>query len=257
MKSSTPELLKFQKLMRRLKESRRGTIGLLEGMWLAVGKNCPRGDIGKFTNEEIAIMCDWEGDADELVFALIECGWLDHCDTHRLVVHDWHDHCPTYIKGGLAKKGEVIPIATSSEVQAKVLPKLAPEPQVASIIANTSEVVSTYPILTKPIQTKPIDFCSSELSQASEPVDTTLVFDLVGKNAGPWNPPLSLIAQFESWYPSLHVDAELRKAAAWHATNPTKRKTRAGITKFLNAWLTKANDGGGLKKSTANDDVPF
>lgn len=113
------------------------------------------------------------------------------------------------------------------------------------------------PILSPNPIPNPIPKYSSELSQASEPVDTTLVFDLVGKDSGPWSPPLSLIAQFESWYPSLHVDAELRKAAAWHATNPVKRKTRTGITKFLNGWLSKANDGGGLKKPTANDDVPF
>lgn len=85
---------------------------------------------------------------------------------------------------------------------------------------------------------------SSELSQASEPVDSTLVFELVGKDSGPWSPPLTLIDQFRSWYPSMNVDAELRRAAAWHATNPTKRKTKNGITKFLNAWLAKASDRG-------------
>ena len=73
MKASTPELMKFQKLQRRLKESRRGIIGLLEGLWIAVAKNCPRGNIGRFSNEEIAIMVDWENDADELVAALVDC----------------------------------------------------------------------------------------------------------------------------------------------------------------------------------------
>ena len=87
---------------------------------------------------------------------------------------------------------------------------------------------------------------SSELLQASEPVDSTLVFELVGKDSGPWSPTLSLIDQFEKWYPSMDVDSELRKAAAWHATNPTKRKTKSGIAKFLNAWLAKANDRGGI-----------
>ena len=248
MKSSTPELLKFQKLMRRLKESRRGTIGLLEGMWLAVGKNCPRGDIGRFSNEEIAIMVDWDGDPDELVSALVECRWLDVCDTYRLVVHDWTDHCPTYIKGGLVKKGEDIAIATSYEVQAKVPPKVQakvpPGPTSGTTLGNSYEVPSTKPSLVKSSQAKPNLSDSSELLQASKPVDSTLVFELVGKDSGPWSPPLSLIAQFESWYPSMDVDSELRKAAAWHATNPTKRKTKNGIAKFLNAWLAKANDRG-------------
>lgn len=146
MKASTPELMKFQRLMRRLKESKRGTIGLLEGMWLAVGKNCPRGDIGKFSNEEIAIMVDWEGDPDELIDALVECGWLDVCKVERLVVHDWNDHCPTYIKGGLTSRGQEIAIAIPYS------PKLETEP-----IPKCSETVSTYPSQSLPIQTKPND----------------------------------------------------------------------------------------------------
>jgi len=103
MKAGTTELLKFTKLQRRLKDSKRGTIGLLEGLWLAVAKNCPLGDIGKFTNEEIAIMVDWDGDPEELVSALVDCKWIDHSDEYRLIVHDWSDHCPTYVKGNIAK----------------------------------------------------------------------------------------------------------------------------------------------------------
>lgn len=85
---------------------------------------------------------------------------------------------------------------------------------------------------------------SSEPLQASEPVDPTLVFELVGKDSGPWSPPLSLIEQLEAWYPSLDVRAELRKAAAWHQTNKANRKTLVGVEKFLNLWLSRATDSG-------------
>jgi len=247
MKSSTPELMKFQKLMRRLKESRRGTIGLLEGMWLAVAKNCPRGDIGRFCNEEIAIMCDWEGDPDELVNAMVECKWLDVCDTHRLVVHDWIDHCPTYIRGGLVRKGEVIAIAISYEAQAK----LPPEPPSGTTVACTSEVPSTKPSLVKPDQAKSSLVYSSEPCQASEPVEASIVFELVGRTPGPWNPPISVLNQLQEYYPAVDVVDEVRRAAAWHHCNPNQRKTKNGILKFLNAWLTKSNDRGPpAKRST-------
>ena len=89
MKANTPELMKFKKLQRKLGESRRGTIGLLEGLWIETARNSPAGDVGRFTNEEIAIMVDWDGDPDLLVDALVECRWLDRCSEHRLVVHDW------------------------------------------------------------------------------------------------------------------------------------------------------------------------
>jgi len=229
MKASTPELMKFQKLQRRLKESRRGIIGLLEGLWIAVAKNCPRGNIGRFSNEEIAIMVDWENDADELVAALVDCGWLDHCEAERLVVHDWQDHCPTYVKGGLSTKGQDIAIAVTSSHRLK--------PQA---IAIGSEPVSTYSSLACSSQAKPIQDSSSEPSQASESVDSSIAFECIGKDAGWWNPPLKLIADLKSWYPSHDITAELRKAAGWHATNPAKRKTKKGMPAFLNGWMQKA-----------------
>lgn len=103
MKANTTELIKFRKLQRRLGESIRGVVGLLELLWQTTAKNCPQGDIGKFSNEDIAVMVDWEGDHDDLIAALVACGWLDESEEHRLIVHDWADHCPTYVRGNLAK----------------------------------------------------------------------------------------------------------------------------------------------------------
>ena len=95
---------------------------------------------------------------------------------------------------------------------------------------------------------------SSELSQAAEPVDTSLVFECVGKNGGIWNPSLKMIDQFRDWYPTIDVDAELRKAAAWHASNPKQRKTKSGMQAFLNGWLTRATNKGPPSKSQSPSD---
>lgn len=46
-------------------------------------------------------------------------------------------------------------------------------------------------------------------------------------------------------YPAVDVPAELRKMAGWLIGNPTHRKTRAGIMRFITAWLSKAQDKGG------------
>jgi len=103
MKANTTDLLKFKKLQKRLGESVRGIVGLLEMLWIATAKNCPCGDIGKFTNDEIALLVDWDGCPDVLVEALVECKWVDLCGENRLVIHDWADHCPNYVKGNLSK----------------------------------------------------------------------------------------------------------------------------------------------------------
>lgn len=160
MKANTPELMKFKKLQRKLGESRRGTIGLLEGLWIEVARNSPAGDVGRFTNEEIAIMVDWDGDPDLLVDSLVECRWLDRCSENRLVVHDWKDHCPTYVKGGLAKQRKDIAIATTPEV----------EPIGISPVesAATPEVLSTKLSQAKPSQAKLSQAIPSQESQAPD-----------------------------------------------------------------------------------------
>jgi len=113
MKHQTPDLMKFKRLQKRLGETKRGTVGLLELLWIETQKNCPAGDVGKYLNEEIGIMLDWHGDADELVAVLVECGWLDESDEHRLLVHDWPDHVPNYLKASFARYGKQFAAATS------------------------------------------------------------------------------------------------------------------------------------------------
>ncbi len=159
MKTGTPELLKFIKLQRRLQESRRGIIGLLEGLWLATARNCPTGDIGRFTNEEIAILVDWEGDPDALINALVDCKWIDRDDTHRLVVHDWAEHCPRYVRSLVARGKDKIEMPTLDNVH-----NTGP-PIVANAVANTvpnalantvpSVEANTKPSLAKPSLAKP------------------------------------------------------------------------------------------------------
>ena len=86
---------------------------------------------------------------------------------------------------------------------------------------------------------------SSELRKASEPYDANIVFDVIGQEAGPYSPSIKLVEDFKKFYPNIDIVKHLLAAAAWHATNPKRRKTRDGIKKFLNTWLSKeANRGG-------------
>jgi len=79
------------------------TIGILESLWHMASTSAPQGDIGKFSNEAIAEYIGWYLPADEIIKMLIETGWIDKSDHHRLIVHDWHEHCPKFIKGNLSK----------------------------------------------------------------------------------------------------------------------------------------------------------
>lgn len=63
------------------------------------------------------------------------------------------------------------------------------------------------------------------------------------------NYPISL-AQVEEWkclYPAVDVMQQLRNMKGWLDANPSKRKTKAGILRFVVGWLAKEQDRGGLR----------
>lgn len=67
-------------------------VGLLEALWHFTAKYARLGDVGKFTDQAIADGVYWNGDADDLMRALVSCRFVDEDATHRLLIHDWADH---------------------------------------------------------------------------------------------------------------------------------------------------------------------
>lgn len=52
--------------------------------------------------------------------------------------------------------------------------------------------------------------------------------------------PLEKLNFWKESYPAVDVEQEFRSMAAWADANPTKRKTRRGIEKFINGWLIRS-----------------
>ena len=53
------------------------------------------------------------------------------------------------------------------------------------------------------------------------------------------------LALWDKCYPAVDVDGEIRKIIAWCDANPTKRKTRKGVERFINGWISREQDKGG------------
>jgi len=177
MKIGTTELVKFRHLKRLLSLPQYAAIGLLESLWMFASKNAPIGDIGRHTNEDIACMIEWNGDADELIAVLVKCGWLDEHQTHRLIIHDWSEHAPNWLKGNLAKHGKQF--AVQSTVQTAVQPtkqvakQATKQPAQPDPHATTTSSQSTSS-QAKPNQTTPavsdLDFKNDEVFWDFDPV---------------------------------------------------------------------------------------
>lgn len=50
------------------------------------------------------------------------------------------------------------------------------------------------------------------------------------------------IETYRGLYPGIDVMQELRNITGWCEANPTRRKTRSGAKRFVNAWLARAQD---------------
>ena len=53
------------------------------------------------------------------------------------------------------------------------------------------------------------------------------------------------IDKYRELYPAVDVMQELRGMVGWSDANPTRKKTKSGVKKFINAWLSKAQNQGG------------
>lgn len=65
--------------------------------------------------------------------------------------------------------------------------------------------------------------------------------------------PLEKISIWQQAYPAVDVKQELQKIRAWLDSNPTRCKTRRGITKFINSWLSREQDRGRPYKNSEQE----
>lgn len=71
------------------------------------------------------------------------------------------------------------------------------------------------------------------------------VFIAIPLNSGEEYPITeSDVTEFRDLYPAVDVPQALRNIRGWALANPAKRKTRAGVRRFVNAWLAKDQDKG-------------
>ena len=57
-------------------------------------------------------------------------------------------------------------------------------------------------------------------------------------------PTEALFAEYVRLYPNVDVKQQFNVMRSWCLSNPKKRKTKRGITRFVNSWLTREQDKG-------------
>ena len=57
-----------------------------------------------------------------------------------------------------------------------------------------------------------------------------------------WKMPLELYEEYLKVYPAVNIKQEIAEMRMWSLSNPTKKKTRSGVTRFINTWLRKTQN---------------
>lgn len=76
-------------------------------------------------------------------------------------------------------------------------------------------------------------------------LDDTAVITLPLNDGSEYEILSSVVAELAPLYPAVDVDQQLRNMRGWLLGNPSNRKTRTGVMRFVSAWLSKAQDKGG------------
>lgn len=72
--------------------------------------------------------------------------------------------------------------------------------------------------------------------------DPEPVYQLVLNDKSYFGVTQEMIDQWKGLYPAVDVDQEIRKMIGWCDANPKNRKTRTGAKRFINSWLSRAQN---------------
>lgn len=84
--------------------------------------------------------------------------------------------------------------------------------------------------------------CAKKHRVVKLPDDTGPTIENIPLNSGEWPARQSFVQEMERLYPAVDVPATLREIRAWCIANPTKRKTQAGVKRFINSWFRREQD---------------
>lgn len=164
-------------------------------------------------------------------------------------------------KGGRPEKEETKPKPKNNQAETKQKPKrnqtiTKPEPNVnvnVDVDVNANENANENGNANGDVNV--FKTISSEPSEKTPELEADV--EAIPLNDGTeWRPSVDEYHEYKRLYPSVDIDQEFRSMRGWSKSNPTKRKTKTGVRRFVTSWLEKEQDRGGRAsptKSTPTD----
>ena len=174
---------------------------------------------------------------------LIDKGLIKYDETANVVlIQNFLKHNPienpNQVKSALARLSE-IPQTQLFQDFSEIIQHLN-KPFMKPLQERLSERLLKQEIRNKKeeIRNKNIDVCP-EQAPAKPPI-----FEMPLNNSSLYPIYQEDIGKWRDLYPAVDVEQEIKKMIGWLDANPTKRKTKNGIKRFINGWLAKEQDKG-------------
>jgi len=172
---------------------------------------------------------------------LISKGYVIPFESGIVVIRHWKQH--NYIQSDRYRKTKFLEERNHLELAENVYITDTER------IQNGSNVEPQYRLSKDIVRVRVRDRDSIELgdtvcTEPEESVSMPPVISLILNDKSFHDIFQSDIDGWKELYPAVDVLQELRKMKGWLDSNPTKRKTRKGIKRFINGWLAREQDSG-------------
>ncbi|MDE6911093.1 MAG: hypothetical protein K2P44_11545 [Lachnospiraceae bacterium] len=169
--------------------------------------------------------------------ALIENGFVIPFESGVVVIRHWKQH--NYIQSDRYRKTKYKEELSHLELRENVY----------KLDTETTQVVSKMEAQYRLSKDIVRDIVSIELGntvcpEPDKPVSEPSGILLPLNDKSFYEVPKDKIELWVKTYPAVDVMQELGKMRAWLDSNPTRRKTRRGISRFINSWLSRKQDDG-------------
>ena len=231
MRSDLLRSPRVAQMVSALKEDRFRIAGGLLSVWSLFDAHSEDGRLKGYDLKMLDDLAAWSG----FSAAMILVGWLEK-DGDTLVMPRFEDH-----NGASAKRRiqDADRKRKSRQIAAGNAPKSVTRGREEKIREeNISTTGTTVPVV-EVAPNKP------NKPKVESPVYIniqTIRFETEGEEVG------ITVAQVEDWekvYQGVNVRYMLGRIQSWSKNNPKKRKTKAGMNKFIDAWLARTQNEGG------------
>ena len=232
----------------------------LENLWIHAVLYWPNGIISS-TDEEIASECLWYDDPSTFVNALCDSGFANRIENTGIEIHGWDKYA-----GKLIIRRE-----KSAEYMRKHREKstaLALREHNVSITSALREhdvsITCENVVLERENENErkenKKDFCVEASKKEAIDAGAILEFPVIQKQKTgkpeTWNLTQPLLDEFIHSYPAIDALTQCKAAHAWIIANPKNRKTFSGMSRFLNGWLSRAQNSAPRIETQTQPDSP-